>query len=105
MIMITNSPGGPLGQHLFLAPVVHWAEFQQGAMGTTQASLVIAAVTIVMDLLLERMLKSMTGVVMKYLSQLGWLDQLWKFSGTAVPTMQVAIHIDFVNCHMEELVI
>ena len=44
---------------------------------------------IVMHLLLEKMPRSMIGVVMMFQSQLGLLDLWLKFSGMSVQTMQV----------------
>ena len=54
-----------------------------------QASLVTVVLTIVMHLLLEKMLRSMIGVVMMFQSQLGQLDLWLKFSGLSVQIMPV----------------
>ena len=50
-----------------------------------------AVPTIVMHLLLEKMPRSMIGVVMMFQSQLGLLDLWLKSSGMSVQTMQVVI--------------
>merc|ERR1719167_1437618 len=102
MMMITNFLGGPLEQLKFLVPVELWVEFLQVVMETTQVSLVTAALIIVMHLLLEKMLRSMIGVVMMFQSQLGLLDLWLKSSGMLVQTMQVATHIVSARYHTME---